>query len=101
VTQAQRTKLALLLQRIAAATERTGMKTELANFLGVSRQQLNHWLSGERAPGGEVTLQMLEWVGAEEAQQNKSPGSATNTTRAATRHRQTRESKPTSGRRKK
>lgn len=76
VTQRQLTKLAALLKRVKRATEARGKKSELARWLGTEPQRVNDWLSGVNAPGGEVTLLLLEWVAAEEANQNKSPGRA-------------------------
>jgi len=69
-------KLASLLARASRITSARGKKSELARFLGEPRQRVNDWLSGARAPGGEVTLQMLEWVQAEEDNQKTSPGRA-------------------------
>jgi hypothetical protein len=60
-------KLASLLVRANRIASVRGKKSELARFLGVPRQRINDWLSGVRAPGGEVTLQLLEWVQAGEA----------------------------------
>jgi transcriptional regulator with XRE-family HTH domain len=81
--------LKALLARVNRATARRGKKMELSKFLGVHRQAVTNWLSGRRAPNGEVTLLMLEWVTAEEAKQNKSaPGSGDNTTRSRTRSTQ-------------
>jgi transcriptional regulator with XRE-family HTH domain len=68
--------LASLLARANRIASARGKKSELARFLRVPRQRINDWLSGARAPGGEVTLQLLEWVQAEEAEQTKSPGRA-------------------------
>ena len=75
VTIAQASRLQRLLRRVERATQARGKKSELAHYLGVARQQLNSWLSGIKTPGGEVTLQLLEWVAAEEGKQTKSPGS--------------------------
>jgi hypothetical protein len=93
-------KLSALMQRVKRATVQPGKKTQLSLFLEVPLRRVSEWLSGVRNPSGETTLQLLEWVAAEEAQQNKSPGSATNTARAKARPKVNRENKPTSGRRK-
>lgn len=69
-------KLASLLLRANRIASARGKKSELARFLGEPRQRVNDWLSGARAPGGEVTLAMLEWVQAEEASQKQSPARA-------------------------
>jgi hypothetical protein len=76
VTKRQLTKLAELLERVRRATKARGKKSELARWLGTEPQRVNDWLSGANAPGGEVTLLLLEWVTAEESIQNKSPGRA-------------------------
>jgi transcriptional regulator with XRE-family HTH domain len=76
--------LKALLARVNRMACERGKKTELARFLGVSRQQVNTWLSFSSAPNGEVTLQMLAWVQAEE-KNKKALGSATNTTKSKTR----------------
>jgi transcriptional regulator with XRE-family HTH domain len=65
-----------LLNRLKSATKERGKKTSLANYLGLPLASVSQWLSGDREPGGETTLRLLEWVTAEEAQQNKNPGSA-------------------------
>ena len=93
-------KLDMLISRIGLATLARGRKSQLAEFLSVSPQQLNHWLAGVREPGGEYALQMLDWVTAEEAKQ-ESPGSAITPPRPKTRRKQSSHEKPTSGRRKK
>jgi transcriptional regulator with XRE-family HTH domain len=81
--------LKALLARVKRATTLRGKKSELARFLGVSRQRITNWLSLDCAPNGEVTLLMLDWVTAEEEKQNKSaPGSASNTARSKTRSTQ-------------
>jgi hypothetical protein len=67
--------LKALLARVKRATEGHGKKTELAKVLGVPPQRVTNWLSLDRAPSGEVTLLMLEWVRAEEAKQKGKPGS--------------------------
>jgi transcriptional regulator with XRE-family HTH domain len=76
------TKLTALLARINRATAQRGTKTELAKYLGVSRQRVTNWLSLDSAPNGEITLQMLEWVQAREAKKRKALGSAINTAKS-------------------
>jgi transcriptional regulator with XRE-family HTH domain len=73
--------LKALLSRVKRASSARGKKTELAKYLGVSHVSVSQWLSGRFAPNGEVTLQMLAWVLAEEAKQN-APGGASNTARS-------------------
>jgi transcriptional regulator with XRE-family HTH domain len=58
--------LPALIERLKKATEPRGKKTELAEFLSVSLPRISEWLSGDREPGGETTLQMLQWVTAQE-----------------------------------
>jgi transcriptional regulator with XRE-family HTH domain len=65
-------KLTTLLKRVKRAAQPLGKKTALAKALGVTPTRISNWLSGDRAPNGEITLLMLEWVQAEEANQTKS-----------------------------
>ena len=55
-----------LLERLKKATAEAGQKTALAKFLDVPLASVSRWLSGEREPGGEVTLKMLQWVQRQE-----------------------------------
>ena len=67
-----------LVERVRKATEARGRKTELAAVLGVPRQRMNDWLSGQREPDGETTLRLLHWVEPEERKpKQKSPASVT------------------------
>ncbi len=59
-------QMANLLARLNKATTRRGMKSELAKFIGVPLSNISQWLSGEREPGGETTLQLLKWVEQQE-----------------------------------
>jgi len=65
-----------LLARLKAATRPLRKKSELATFLGVPQSRVSEWLNGKYEPGGEITLQLLQWVEDEEAKQ-KSPGAVT------------------------
>jgi DNA-binding transcriptional regulator YiaG len=86
VTQSQR-NFAGLLDRIREAVKGPGKKNELAEFLSKPVQRVNEWLAGNWNPSGEVTLQLLAWVQAEEANQQEAaepvisrPGSKTRST---------------------
>jgi hypothetical protein len=57
-----------LLARLKAATKETGKMSALANFLDVPLASVSRWLSGNREPGGEVTLKLLRWVEQQERQ---------------------------------
>lgn len=92
--------LASLLARANRIASARGKKSELARFLRVPRQRINDWLSGARAPGGEVTLQLLEWVQAEEANQTKSPGGAITPPEPKTQVRKSKYEKQTQVRKK-
>ncbi len=93
---AVKSQLRNLLARLNLLTSELGKKTELAEFLGAPLASVSRWLSGEREPGGETTLQMLRWVQEQERKQN-TLGSATNTTKGkATRKQQVYETKPPS-----
>jgi DNA-binding transcriptional regulator YdaS (Cro superfamily) len=101
VTKSQLSKLAALLARISRACAARGKKTELARVLGKPPQRVNDWLTGIVAPGGEVTLLMLEWVTAEEAnQQKESRGSGVAPPRPKARKRKSSYEKPRSSPRK-
>lgn len=87
MTKRKLSALAAFLKRVRGATKAKGKQSELARFLGAPRQQVSGWLKGIRAPGGEVTLLMLEWVAAEEAKQQKpkAPGSVRGAAKGKTR----------------
>jgi transcriptional regulator with XRE-family HTH domain len=92
--------IARLIARLKSATREIGLKSELARALGVPPQRVNDWLTGTRVPGGETTLQMLEWVTVIEAnkQQKKRAGSALTPPTLKTRKRKsTRNEKAKSG----
>src|ERR1043165_1707329 len=76
VTKRQATLLAGLIERVKAATAARGKKSALARWLGTTPQCVTDWLAGRRAPGGEVTLLLLEWVQSEEPHQNKNTPAA-------------------------
>jgi transcriptional regulator with XRE-family HTH domain len=65
--------MASLLDRLNEATSQRGMKSKLAKVMGVPLSNVSQWLSGEREPGGETTLRLLNWVIATEAKL-ESPG---------------------------
>jgi hypothetical protein len=95
-----KSQLKSLLAELNRLTREPGMKTKLADFLGAPLTSVSRWLSGEREPGGETTLQMLRWVQEQERQPN-ALGSATNTTKGkATRKQQVNETKPPSSHKK-
>lgn len=54
------------LARLNRATEETGKKSQLAEYLGAPAASVSRWLSGQREPGGEITLKMLRWVELQE-----------------------------------
>jgi transcriptional regulator with XRE-family HTH domain len=58
-----------LVERAKQVTHAYGDKARMARDLGVTRQAVNQWLNGENAPSAELTLQLLNWVAAEEAKQ--------------------------------
>jgi transcriptional regulator with XRE-family HTH domain len=88
--------MANLLDRLNKATSQRGQKTALAKRFGVPLANVSQWLSGEREPGGETTLRLLNWVEQQERQQ-RTPGSAINTAKGkSTRRKARREIKPSS-----
>jgi hypothetical protein len=96
--------LKALLARVNRAAAQRGKKKALAEFLGVGATRVSNWLSQDRAPNGEVTLLMLEWVTAEEGKQKSAPGNARNTAGSKTRSTrncyETRKTSPRKGKQK-
>ena len=84
-----------LISELQTLTEERGMKTALADYMGVKLVNVSQWLSGKRIPNGEKTLRLHKWVMDQRAKQ-KSPGDATNVTRAKTRIRKSSDEKPDS-----
>ena len=64
-------QLPSLLDRLNRATKETGKMSALADYLKVPLASVSRWLSGKREPGGETTLQMLQWVEQQERQKYK------------------------------
>lgn len=48
------------LELIGIALYGTGYKIQLAEFLGVDRRRINHWLSGDRPIPVGITSEILE-----------------------------------------
>jgi transcriptional regulator with XRE-family HTH domain len=88
--------MASLLDRLNKATSQRGMKSKLAKVIGVPLSNISQWLSGEREPGGETTLRLLQWV---ERQENKQecPGGAETPPERKTQPRKFSYEKPKSG----
>jgi transcriptional regulator with XRE-family HTH domain len=57
-----KSRLDSLLAELNRLTKERGMKTNLADYLGVPLASVSRWLSGDIEPGGETTLRMLQWV---------------------------------------
>jgi DNA-binding transcriptional regulator YiaG len=55
-----------LRDKLKKLTESAGKKSELADFLGAPLASVSRWLSGDREPGGEITLKLLKWVEKQE-----------------------------------
>jgi DNA-binding phage protein len=90
-----------LLVRVRRLVDAPGAKAGLARELGVTRQAVNKWLTEEGAPSAEITLRLLEWVEAAEAQQKTDPGGAsTPPGQMAQQRKSTINEKPKPGRRK-
>jgi transcriptional regulator with XRE-family HTH domain len=77
MTAAQRSLWSELRSRLRRATKSRGAQAALARKFNVSTAAVAQWLTGASAPTAETTLQLLEWVTAEEAQskQKKRAGS--------------------------
>jgi transcriptional regulator with XRE-family HTH domain len=86
-------KLRLLLFRAGHCLKIRGSKSRLSKLLGVPRQRISEWLKAKRLPNGELTLLLLEWVQAEEAQQ-QSPAGAETPAGQKTRSRKSSHEKP-------
>lgn len=78
-----------LIERAKRACEPrgSGKRKLLAKFLGVPMPRISEWLNGTNTPGGPTTLRLLEWVTAEEANQQKGSGSAQTPPKPKTRTR--------------
>lgn len=55
-----------LLARVRKLTDARGAKMGLASALGVSPSRVSEWMAGKSEPSGTATLQLLEWVEAQE-----------------------------------
>ncbi|HXC35968.1 MAG TPA: hypothetical protein VNV43_08845 [Candidatus Acidoferrales bacterium] len=63
-----KTEIQKLIERVKRKASKPGAKTALAKDLRVAPARISEWLSGEKEPGGEYTLQLLQWVEQEERQ---------------------------------
>lgn len=54
--------LKALLADLKTATKSRGKKAELAKRFKISQASLSEWLRGKKEPGGDITLQLLNWV---------------------------------------
>jgi transcriptional regulator with XRE-family HTH domain len=84
-----------LVSKASALTSAYGMKKFLAEFMGVTPQQLSKYLSGIAEPSGESTLRMLAWVKSTEASINK-PAAPLKTARRKARNRKSNDEKTVS-----
>jgi transcriptional regulator with XRE-family HTH domain len=66
----------LLLSRLRVTTQPFGAKARLAQQVGVKKQAVSQWLSGETRPTAETVLRLVEWVSIEETKQKKGARSA-------------------------
>jgi hypothetical protein len=65
-----------LFARVRRQLSERGVHARLAKLLCVSAPRLTEWIARRVDPGGETTLQLLEWVLAAEASQTKEPAPA-------------------------
>lgn len=63
-----------LIERLKLVSSVPGRKKFLAGELEVSPARISEWLSGEKEPGGNYTLRLLQWVEKWEREQQKRPG---------------------------
>lgn len=90
-----------LLKRVKRLASYPGARAELARAIGVTRGAVTHYLAGRDIPGGEVTLRLLQWVAAREAQMKKDSGSVGAPPELLTQPKKARSNaKPKSGRKK-
>jgi transcriptional regulator with XRE-family HTH domain len=64
-------EISKLIVRLKRATSKPGSKAALARFLGVERPRISEYLSGEKEPGGNNALLILQWVQEQERQKQK------------------------------
>jgi DNA-binding transcriptional regulator YiaG len=63
-----KTEVQKLIELVKRKASKPGAKSQLARTLGVAPARISEWLSGEKEPGGEYTLQLLHWVEQQERQ---------------------------------
>jgi transcriptional regulator with XRE-family HTH domain len=76
VNQRESPKWEALRKRLCKLKLERGTKLSLSKDFGVSPSVVSQWFKGVTIPTAENTLRLLEWVTAEEAKQQKSPGRA-------------------------
>jgi transcriptional regulator with XRE-family HTH domain len=57
-----KTEIQKLIERVSRKASKPGAKAALAKELRVAPARISEWLSGEKEPGGEYTLRLLNWV---------------------------------------
>jgi transcriptional regulator with XRE-family HTH domain len=73
--------MSALLNEVRDLTRARGMRSRLANDLGVPEARVSEWLSGKYEPSGETTLRLLAWVKVERAKQKRTDRVGTRTVR--------------------
>lgn len=74
--------LAELISALRSLTREHGAKSELARYVGVSRQAVDQWLREDERrtdPTAEIAFRLLQWVRLREVNQQKTPGRVTST----------------------
>jgi hypothetical protein len=71
-----------LLSEVRELTAGHGQRAGLAKLLKVSSVEISQWLLLRRAPNGEITLRLLDWVQAEKKKQQKALGSVSTTAKS-------------------
>lgn len=59
--------LTKLIRRAKVICAQAGTQSRLARDLGVSRQAVNRWFSGDSAPSADLALRLVEWINQEES----------------------------------
>jgi transcriptional regulator with XRE-family HTH domain len=57
-----------LIERVKRAVKKPGMKAALARELHIAPARISEWLAGDKEPGGDYALTLLQWVEQQERQ---------------------------------
>ena len=57
-----KTEIQKLIERVKRKASKPGAKADLARTLHVAPARISEWLNGDKEPGGDYTLKLLNWV---------------------------------------